>query len=131
MQRSLVLEMVIQAVMNLINVLTEAWQRSLFNGKCQVIVQAGTKAGIIKFEAKAAGLWTGSTDIITIDPEKANAYTIDKKYELKGEAAKPRPVDKMIGADISFLPQLEERGIKFSDKGVAKDAIEILKRSWI
>ncbi len=102
------------------------WQRSLFNGKCQVIVQSGTKAGIIKFEASAAGLWSGSTDIITIDPEKANAYTIDKKYELKGEAAKPRPVDRMIGADISFLPQLEERGIKFSDKGVTKDAIEIL-----
>jgi len=103
------------------------WQRSLFNGKCQVIVQSGTKAGIIKFEASAAGLWSGSTDIITIDPEKANAYTIDKKYELKGEAAKPRPVDRMIGADISFLPQLEERGIKFSDKGVTKDAIEILR----
>jgi len=34
---------------------------------------------------------------------------------------------KIIGADISFLPQLEARGIKFSDKGVQKDAIQILK----
>ena len=33
----------------------------------------------------------------------------------------------MIGADISFLPQLEDRGMKFSDKGVQKDAIQILK----
>jgi beta-galactosidase len=33
----------------------------------------------------------------------------------------------MLGADISFLPQLEDRGIRFSDKGVQKDAIEILK----
>jgi beta-galactosidase len=33
----------------------------------------------------------------------------------------------MIGADISFLPQLEERGIQFKDKGVEKDAIEILR----
>ena len=32
-----------------------------------------------------------------------------------------------MGADISFLPQLEARGIKFSDNGVEKDAIEILK----
>jgi beta-galactosidase len=33
----------------------------------------------------------------------------------------------MLGADISFLPQLESRGIKFTDKGVQKDAIQILK----
>ena len=33
----------------------------------------------------------------------------------------------MLGADISFLPQLEARGMKFSDNGVDKDAIEILK----
>ena len=33
----------------------------------------------------------------------------------------------MLGADISFLPELEARGMKFSDNGVAKDAVEILK----
>src|SRR5690242_20064522 len=33
----------------------------------------------------------------------------------------------MIGADISFLPELEARGMKFSDNGVEKDAIQILK----
>ena len=104
-----------------------AWQRSLFNGKCQVIVQAGTKPGIIKFEAGASGLFTGSTDIITVSPENVNTVTIDEKYKLKGEAAKPRAVDQMLGADISFLPQFEEPGMKFSDKGVTKDAIEILK----
>jgi beta-galactosidase len=104
-----------------------AWQRSLFNGKCQVIIQAGSKGGEIKFDAKAAGLWTGSTDIHLVPVGSVGSITIDKKYELKGEAAKPRPVDKMIGADISFLPQLEDRGIKFSDNGVEKDAIQILK----
>jgi beta-galactosidase len=104
-----------------------AWQRRLFNGNCQVIVQAETNAGMIKFEAKAAGLWAGSTDVITVSPGSAASVTIDEAYELKGEAAKPRPMGKMMGADISFLPQLEERGIKFSDKGVEKDAIEILK----
>jgi beta-galactosidase len=36
-------------------------------------------------------------------------------------------VDKMLGADISFLPELEARGMKFSDKGIEKDAIQILK----
>ena len=33
----------------------------------------------------------------------------------------------MLGADISFLPELEAKGIHFSDKGKEKDAIEILK----
>ena len=103
------------------------WQRRLFNGKCQVILQSGTKPGIIKFEASAKGLWSGSTDIITVAPENLNSITIDDKYKLKAEAAKPLAVDKMMGADISFLPELEDKGMKFSDKGVTKDVIEILK----
>ena len=35
--------------------------------------------------------------------------------------------ENILGADISFLPQLEARGIVFSDQGVAKDAILLLK----
>ncbi len=40
-----------------------AWQRIAFNGKCQVILQAGKTIGTIKFEAKANGLVSGSTTI--------------------------------------------------------------------
>src|SRR4030095_10212672 len=36
-------------------------------------------------------------------------------------------VEKILGADISFLPQLEDEGKKFYVHGVQKDAIEILK----
>ncbi|MFD1470374.1 arabinogalactan endo-beta-1,4-galactanase [Hymenobacter caeli] len=44
-------------------------------------------------------------------------------------AARPRParLGKVLGADISFLPQLEARGVKFADKTGPKDAIQILK----
>ncbi|MES1198254.1 MAG: beta-galactosidase GalA [Chitinophagaceae bacterium] len=104
-----------------------AWQRSLFNGKCQVIVQSTGQSGTIHFEAKAVGLFTGSTDIVTVPPGSVSSITIDKKYELTGEAAKPREATKMLGADISFLPQLEDRGRKFSDNGVEKDAMTIMK----
>lgn len=103
-----------------------AWERSLFNGKCQVLVQAGKAEDIIHFEATSPNLWKGSTDIITVSPASLASVTIDPAYQLKGEAAKPRPVDKMIGADISFLPQLEDRGFTFKDEGTEKDAIEIL-----
>lgn len=55
------------------------WQRKLFNGKCQVIVQAGTSPDVIKFEAASKGLWKGSTDIITVSPENL-AVSPGKKY---------------------------------------------------
>jgi len=35
--------------------------------------------------------------------------------------------DRMIGADISFLPQPGDRGARFYDKGAEKDVIVILK----
>ena len=103
-----------------------AWQRSLFNGKCQVIIQAGTKPDLIKFEAKANGLWTGSTDIQTVSSGSIAVVTIDKKYQVPFSVPK-KEVDKMLGADISFLPELEAKGMKFSDKGIEKDALLLLK----
>lgn len=39
------------------------WQRSAFNGKCQVIIQSGKTAGSIQFEAKANGLIRGTTTL--------------------------------------------------------------------
>jgi beta-galactosidase len=39
------------------------WQRKLFNGKCQVILQAGKTEGIIKFEARSKGLQPGTSSI--------------------------------------------------------------------
>jgi beta-galactosidase len=104
-----------------------AWQRSAFNGKCQVIIQAGKTPSTIKFEARAAGLYTGGTDITTVSTTSVAVANIDNKYTLKGEAAVTRTTTKAIGADISFLPELEARGIQFSDHGTPKDAISILK----
>ncbi|TNE53912.1 MAG: DUF4982 domain-containing protein [Bacteroidetes bacterium] len=104
-----------------------AWQRSLFNGKCQVLIQAGTKPDMIKFEATAPNLWKGSTDIQTVPPVSVGVITADDAYQLTRDQAKPRTVDRMIGADISFLPQLEARGIKFRENGEEKDAIELLR----
>ena len=95
------------------------WQVNIHGG-CEVILQAGRTLGRIKFEAKADSLFTGSTEIHTVQPGIAHAVT-KEKY-------KPRKVtDKIIGADISFLPQMESRGTKFSDNGVDGDPLEIMK----
>ncbi|HUZ61664.1 MAG TPA: beta-galactosidase GalA [Hanamia sp.] len=109
-------------------ILNGNWQRSLFNGKCQVILQSGKTPGIIKFKATSKGLWEGSTEIITIQPNqpidlKTDPYLFSK-LNIHSTA---KPEGKILGADISFLPQLEARGMKFSDNGVQKDVFEILK----
>jgi beta-galactosidase len=96
-------------------------QRFLFNGKAQVIIQTGKAAGKIVFTAKADGLQEGSTTIYSIHLD-APANTSNVTTPLPANN-----VDEMLGADISFLPQLEERGMKFTDKGVQKDAVQILK----
>jgi arabinogalactan endo-1,4-beta-galactosidase len=40
---------------------------------------------------------------------------------------KPVRFDKIMGADISFLPSLEDAGHKFYDNGIEKDALQLLK----
>ena len=97
-----------------------AAQCHLFNGKAQVILIAGKRPGAIKFEAWSEGLWSGSTDIFSVPLQVAqNNLPPSKKKNI--------PVDKMLGADISFLPELEAKGIRFSVNGIQKDAIQILK----
>ena len=95
------------------------WQANLTGG-CHVILQAGRTRGIVKFEVKADSLFTGSTEIHTVQPGVAHVVTKDKYVPKK-------VTDRILGADISFLPQLESRGMKFSDNGIPGDALEIMK----
>lgn len=48
------------------------WERKLFNGHCQVILQGGKTKGNIKFEAISANLQSGSTVLRTTGPGQAN-----------------------------------------------------------
>jgi beta-galactosidase len=43
-----------------------AWQRHLFNGKCQVIIQAGNHENTLKFDAKSEDLQADSITIFTV-----------------------------------------------------------------
>jgi beta-galactosidase len=99
------------------------WQRHLFNGYCQVILQAGKNAGIIKFKAESVGLWPGESEIHTLKPfpllNNEIPPVIQDSVSVSGQ-------EKMVGADISFLPQLEKGGMRFYDKGELKDPIAIL-----
>jgi beta-galactosidase len=99
------------------------WQRKLFNGHCQLILQSNYKKDIIRIEAKSEGLYSASAEIHIIPPFAKSA--VISRDAIQSDFKKD--IGKMLGADISFLPELEARGMKFYDKGVQKDAIEILK----
>ncbi len=102
-------------------------QRRLFNGKCQVIVQSGHSQNMFHFTASADSLWEGATDVMTINPGLPHPVQ-NSGNTFQTVPFKETKVDKMLGADISFLPELEKKGMKFYDNdGKQKDAIEILK----
>jgi beta-galactosidase len=100
------------------------WQRHLFNGFCQVILQAGKEPGIVRFKAVSDGLWAGESEIHTVP-----VYPVlnNELFPFKQEEVSVAGQEKMIGADISFLPELEKKGMKFFDKGVQQDPLQILR----
>jgi beta-galactosidase len=103
----------------------------LVNGVCTLAFRAGTSPDRIKVEARSGGLFPGSHEIHTI-PADVRLLT------PTAEQLRPttKPIDRMIGADISFLPQIENRAGRFFSRGTGKfyengqevDAIELLKK---
>ncbi len=89
-------------------------------GGCWVVLQAGPTRGIIKLDVTADTLWKGSTEIHTVQPGTPHPVTTANYTPHKVK-------DKVLGADISHLPELEAHGMKFSDNGVQGDAIAIMK----
>src|ERR1700744_3531845 len=75
------------------------WEADITGG-CLITLRAGRIRGMIKFTAKADSLWPGSTEIQTVQPGKPHLVTTDKYIPEK-------VTDKIIGTDISFLPQIE------------------------
>lgn len=87
-------------------------------------LQAGTEPGKGRIEVRSDGLWAGSHEIHTI-PSTVQLMTPDP--------SQLNPVQKritsMIGADISFLPQLEENGFKVLEDGEKEDVMVVLRNN--
>jgi len=97
------------------------WETQIVKGISWFNLVAGDKPGKIKVEVRSEGFKPVSSEIHSIEPFSEMK---PKKRQVKPTGKK---IDKMIGADISFLPQLESRGMKFSDNGIQKDVFSILK----
>lgn len=94
----------------------------LEDGVCHLLFRAGNIPGHVKVEARSGELWPGSHELHLLP---ANIVLLTPTPDQLPQTTKA--IDRMIGADISFLPQLEARGRKFYEDGVEKDAIALLK----
>lgn len=104
------------------------WERSVFNGNAQLLVQSTGEPGLIKIEATSPGLWSGGTEIMTIHPASLKTVTHPARYPVQPLPASVPELEPVLGADISFLPELEQAGMKFSEQGQQDDAIRLLKK---
>jgi len=98
------------------------WESRLENGIKEFVLAAGKAPGKFKVEVSAEGVWPASHEIHLI-PSSVKLMKPEAIQLIPAKTVSP----KMIGADISYLPQLEAEGMKFYDGGVEKDAIAILK----
>lgn len=93
----------------------------IVNGYERLILTAGNTPDRIRIEVKADTLWPASHEIHTIPPD-AELLTPSEEQVYRSS----KVIFNMLGADISFLPQFEDRGIKYYENGDEKDAIKIL-----
>jgi len=101
----------------------------LVDGVVNLAFKAGTSPDRVGVEARSGSLFPGSHEIHTI-PGDVELLT-PTKDQLPPTT---KPIDRMIGADISFLPQIENRATRFArgggrffEDGKEIDAIELLK----
>jgi beta-galactosidase len=96
---------------------------ALDQGICELRFVAGTTPDRVKIVAKANGLWEGGHEIHTI-PADTELKTPDR-HQLNNAV---RKIDRMIGADISFLAQLEDDARIFKEDSAAIGGLELLKK---
>jgi arabinogalactan endo-1,4-beta-galactosidase len=96
----------------------------MVDGNLSFYLKSGTARGTVKLKITGDSLMTASSEIHTVYPGVAHPVTTNPPI-----AGKAVIKDKIIGADISFLPQMEARGIHFTDStGKPVDVFEELKR---
>lgn len=93
----------------------------LQDGVGSMIFQSGTHPDKVKIEAHAPGCWPGGHEIHTI-PEDVEL----KKPQPDQLPPPSNPIDRMIGADISWIPEFEARGRRFYENGMEVDPVQLM-----
>lgn len=94
----------------------------LINGEYYLKLIAGKNHGIIKIDVKSGDLWKASHEI----------HTVPSEFVLMKPSSDQLPpttkhIDRMIGADISWLPQMEDEGKVFIDENKTVEGIKLLQ----
>lgn len=94
----------------------------LVDGRFDLVYVAGKVPGKTRIEARSRGLWAGGHEIHLLPSG------FEKMVPLPSQLPETtRAIPGMIGADISFLPQLEnERNLVFKENGQVVDAVRLL-----
>ncbi len=103
---------------------------TLVHGVKMLGFRAGTSPDRVKVEARSGTLFPGAHEIHTIPADVRLMTPTAEQLPLT-----TKPIGRMIGADISFLPQIESGAARFAggtrefrENGAPVDAIELLKR---
>jgi len=102
---------------------------TLVGGVIDLAFRAGTSPDRVKVEARSGSLFAGSHEIHTIPADVESRVPTAQQLQPT-----TKRVDRMIGADISFLPQIEGRagrffqgGGAFFENGRQVDAVALLR----
>lgn len=101
---------------------TEYGIAMLRNGICHLLFVAGTEPDRVNVEAMATDCWPGGHEIHTL-PADFNLMN----PEPGQLAPTTKPIGRMIGADISWVPEMEARGRIIYENGQEVDAVRLLK----
>ena len=102
---------------------------ALVNGVATAGFRAGTRPDKVRIEARSGRLFPGGHEIHTIPANVKLEVPAEEQLPVTTKAIRP-----MIGADISFLPQIENRAMRFAQgsgaffqNGKRVDAVRLLK----
>ncbi len=105
----------------------------LEHGVATLAFRAGAVPGIVKVEARSGTLFVGAHEIHTIPASVALKSPLTEQLPPTS-----KPIARMIGADISWLPEIESRTARFPgrlaefrENGTRVDAINLLKRHGV
>lgn len=94
----------------------------LEGGEATFLYVTGTTPGKVKVEASSGKLWPGAHELHIVPGDFVMMTPDDNQLP-----ATTKPIGRMIGADISWLPEMEDQGRKLLDNGVEKDGILLLR----
>ncbi len=91
-------------------------------GEAKFLYVTGTTPGKVKVEATSGKLWPGAHELHIVPGDFVMMTPAESQLPPT-----TKPITRMIGADISWLPEMEDQGRKFLDNGVEKDGILLLR----